>query len=250
MLVLRCTVTIFMFRVLGIRSAKILSLFFFFFFSSPLIPIAPPFERTKPFGCPVLSIHLHYSVCFVRFSIIDNPSQFMHSSRRPRGAPITHSQVHGQTPPPPPHSQRVDVHEGLDLQLGGMGSPTHPHGRGHALSMVGGMDIGASADMDGMGGLAMSMPMPMSSAAALGMNLGVVGFVDVGTGASGASGEEEDVGVGMMLGVYHPKHNVRVFFFPLFFSSIFVHHMYDLLDGKTILGVDDGFVQVVAFVAS
>jgi hypothetical protein len=76
----------------------------------------------------------------------------------------------------------VDVHEGLDLRLGGMGGPTHPHGRGHALSIVGGMDMGSSADIDGLGGLAMSMPMPMSSAAAaaLGMNLGIGGFADGG----------------------------------------------------------------------
>ena len=149
------------------------------------------------------------------------------------------------------------MHEGLDLRLGGMGGPTHPHGRGHALSMVGGMDMGAGADMDGMGGLTMSMPMPMSSAAALGMNLGMGGYVDVGGGASGG---EEDVSVGMMLGVYHPKygggegHNVRILL------SLFIIHigadvqfiiillLWWVIDGKIILDVDESFVRIVAFV--
>ena len=84
------------------------------------------------------------------------------------------------------------------------------HSQGHGLSMVGGMAAGT--DMDGLGGLAMSMPMPT----ALGMNMGLGGFVDVGGGRSSGntSGGEEDVNVGMMLGVYNVGgNNVRVFFF-------------------------------------
>jgi hypothetical protein len=65
------------------------------------------------------------------------------------------------------------MHEGLDLRLGDMGA-THPHARGNALSMVGGIYMGAGADMDGMGALTTLMPM---SPLALGMNLGLGGFV-------------------------------------------------------------------------
>ena len=168
-----------MFQVLGIRSVKILS-FLFFHFSSPLhsfcFRLRPSNERTLwlPHFIPTPTKNKKKIFCFF-LSIIGNSSLFMHAARRPLGAPITHSQPHGQTPLPPPRSQRVDVHEGLDLRLGGMGA-THPHARGNALSTVRGIYMGAGAGMDGMGALTMSMPMPMSSLA-LGMNLGLGGFV-------------------------------------------------------------------------
>jgi hypothetical protein len=77
----------------------------------------------------------------------------------------------------------------------------------------------------------------------------------------GASGGEEDVGVGMMLGVYHPKYggnggnNVRVLLFSLFIMHVseltcgyvLLHLLWWVVDGKIIL---DSFVRVIAFVAS
>jgi hypothetical protein len=79
----------------------------------------------------------------------------------------------------------------------------------------------------------MSMPMPMSSAAALGMNLGLGGFVDVAGGGIIRS----MVAIGRIMCVF-------------FLFSTFVHYTCDLLDRKIILGVDDSFVRVIAFVAS
>ena len=152
----------FIFRVLGIRSAKILS-FSFFHFSSPF--------HSFCFGlCPTYKKN-----SFVSFSIIDNSSYFTHAARRPWGAPITHSQPHGQTPstsstppsrPYPHHHPHIytpsitHYHEHEDVSL--------PH------SQVGGQVLRARPPSDYE---VVMVPMPMSSLA-LGMNLGLGKFVD------------------------------------------------------------------------
>ena len=112
----------------------------------------------------------------------------------------------------------------------------HPHSRGHALSMVGGMDMGAGADMDGTPPNPKFIP---NTADDIGIGIGIVNAPVVGVGAGGGGGVSGDV---------------RVFCFCFCPSRIseltcdllllyYVVLLWWVVDGKIIVSVGDAFVR-------